>query len=369
MTDAPEPSPASADQQAAAADRDDSGIGSDDRGDREAGHVPVMLAEVLEGLAPRPGMTVIDGTLGRGGHALRLLERTAPDGVLVGLDRDPAALAACEARLVAFQGRLLLRQFSYADLANVPVREEVRTALTVVAGTRDQRDPGDDGLADAILLDLGVSSPQLDAPDRGFGLRHTDDPLDLRFDPTAGATAADLIAGTPERDLADLLFNLGDERHSRRIAARLKQAARDGKMQTIAHLIDAIWSAMPQPARERARRDRNRDRDNTRAVSIHPATRTLLALRIAVNDELGALQRFIDALPDLLRHDGRCAIISFHSGEDRIVKHAFRALRLGRHFQIATSKPLVPTSDECRRNPRARSAKLRIIVRSAEPLP
>jgi 16S rRNA (cytosine1402-N4)-methyltransferase len=301
-----------------------------------------MLDEVLAYLAPRDGGVYCDATVGGGGHAERILEASSPSGRIIGIDRDPNALSAARARLARFGDRATFIHGTFADAST----------LLEAAGV-----PAVDGL----LVDLGVSSPQLDHPERGFSFQK-EGPLDMRMDPTTGESAAELIAHLPVDDLAVLLRNFGEERYARRIARAIKDAYARGDLQTTTRLAEVIARTIPT-------RERHKD----------PATRTFQALRIAVNDELSQLDRLLASFPILLRPGGRFVVISFHSLEDVRVKHRFRelarvsglppdlAVQLGeRHqaeVQILTRKPVVATADEVAQNPRARSAKLRAAER------
>ncbi len=317
-----------------------------DAGYEAAGHIPVLLAEVLDALAPRPGGLYLDGTLGAGGHTAALLEASAPDGRVLGLDRDPAALAAARARLAPFGDRLVTVHASYAEMGS----------LAPAHGF---------GAVDGILLDLGFSSLQIDDPARGFSFRH-DGPLDMRFDTRGGLTAAQIVNTWPEDEIAGILFEYGEERHSRRIA-RAIVAARP--IETTARLAEvvraAVRGAMP------GGRGRGRER-------IDPATRTFQALRIAVNDELGELARALPQAVELLRPGGRLAVISFHSLEDRIVKrflrdaardfipdpaHPMGGVETAPLLRLITRKPVTASDAESEANPRARSARLRAAER------
>jgi 16S rRNA (cytosine1402-N4)-methyltransferase len=299
-------------------------------------HQPVLLAEVLDGLALKPGARVIDGTLGAGGHAEAMLEAIAPTGQLLGIDRDTSALETAQARLAPFAGRLLVWHGSYADMAQAAAETEF-------------------GSVDAVLLDLGLSSLQLDDPQRGFAFRY-DAPLDMRFDQRTPQTAADLVNDLPEEELAELIRDYGEERYARRIA-RAIVAARP--LQSTTALQETVARAVPHTHRER----------------IHPATRTFQALRIAVNDELGTLERGLPQAVDLLKPGGRLAVISFHSLEDRIVKQFVRREASDcicppeqpvctcdhqERLCPVSRKPITASAAEIARNPRARSAKLRI---------
>ncbi|MGD2205265.1 MAG: 16S rRNA (cytosine(1402)-N(4))-methyltransferase RsmH [Anaerolineae bacterium] len=304
-------------------------------------HIPVLYDEVLAGLQVRPGLCHIDATVGAGGHASGILCASAPTGRLLGLDADPEAISFARQVLQPFGDRAILQVANFRRLKD--------TALSL--GFEQ---------VDSILMDLGLSSRQLADAERGFSFNH-DGPLDMRFDPTEGQSAADLVNQLPEAELADILWRHGEERHSRRIA-RAIVAARP--IITTGQLADRV-------ARTVGHRER-----------IHPATRTFQALRIAVNDELGALAQALPQARDLLRPGGRLAVISFHSLEDRIVKRFYRqeardcicppkipvcACGHRATLRIITRKPTRPTEQEVTHNPKSRSAKLRIAERLAEP--
>jgi 16S rRNA (cytosine1402-N4)-methyltransferase len=299
-------------------------------------HVPVLLQEVLAGLQPRPGGRYIDGTLGAGGHAAAILQACAPDGRLLGMDRDPVALTAARAALAPFGGRAQIVHGSYTEMGDA-----ARGFAPV----------------DGILLDLGLSSLQLDDPARGFAFQH-DGPLDMRFDPQAELTAAEIVNTWPLAELADIIFQFGEERHSRRIAAAIGRAR---PLRTTTELAAVVAQAV-----------------GGRREKIHPATRTFQALRMAVNGELEAVAAVLPLAVSLLGPGGRLAVIAFHSLEDRLVKDFIRAqarppaddpARPPAHFvpvlSEVTRKPVMATAEEIARNPRARSARLRL----AEKLP
>ena len=294
-----------------------------------AEHIPVLLQETLEHLDPQPGHTVVDCTVGLGGHAVELLKRIAPGGTLIGLDLDPRNLELARPRLEEAGGTFELHHANFAGL------------LKVLGGRR----------ADGILADLGVSSPHLDDPARGFSLRRPG-PLDMRMDPTRGPTAADLVNRMGERELADAIFELGDEGDSRRIARLIVERRRRGRIDTTEALSDVICEA------------RRFTRHRAAGAKLHPATRTFQALRILVNRELENLDALLAVLPQCLRPGGVAAIISFHSGEDRRVKRAFREGKAAGKYSDA-GKLVRPGEEETRSNPRARSAKLRW-VRAAD---
>lgn len=291
-------------------------------------HLPVLTAEVIDFLQPGRGGQFVDCTVGLGGHAAAILEAGATR--LLGFDRDPAALTLSRDTLAPFGDRVDLVHADYRSF------EEVLDArgLSQVDGT---------------LADLGVSSMQLDGAGRGFSFQR-DEPLDMRMDTSAGPTAADLVATASEESLADAIFAYGEERFSRRIARALVLARIEGPIATTGSLAAIVRRAVPY-------------RGHTR---IDPATRTFQALRIWVNRELDGLDRFIESAVRRLRAGARLVVISFHSLEDRIVKHTLRGLaQSDAAVKILTKRPLIPTDEEIRRNPRSRSAKLRAAERVA----
>jgi 16S rRNA (cytosine1402-N4)-methyltransferase len=277
-------------------------------------------------LRPRRAGWMIDGTVGMGGHAEALLENTADDVRLLGIDRDPEALARAAMRLTRFGARAILHRGSFSDLRSIASSLQVMDAQSV-------------------LLDLGLSSYQLEESGRGFSFQATE-PLDMRFDPNASRTAADLVNRLSAKDLARILWEHGQEPYARRIGHRIVASR---PLRTTADLVAAVRAAVP-----RARWPRR----------THVATRTFQALRMAVNDEEGALARGLPQALSLLSAGGRCGVISFHSGEDRIVKRTFRSLRSASFVELEPS-PLTPGAEEVRANPRARSAKLRVLERVA----
>ena len=288
-----------------------------------AGHVPVLTAEVLRLLRPERGGVFVDCTVGLGGHSLALLEAGATR--VIGLDRDSDALTEARTTLSAFADRVDLVHADYRTIEDVLDRRGIQ-------------------LVDGALADLGVSSMQLDSPGRGFSFQR-DEPLDMRMDRATGTTAAHLIAGSTEEELADTIYEYGEERFSRRIARALVAARRESPIETTGRLASIVRRAVPT-------------RGYTR---IDPATRTFQAFRIWVNRELEGLDRFLEALSRRLRVGARLVVITFHSLEDRIVKHTLRALAHGdtATLKVLTKKPVVADEDEVRENPRARSAKLR----------
>ncbi|NLE39763.1 MAG: 16S rRNA (cytosine(1402)-N(4))-methyltransferase RsmH [Pirellulaceae bacterium] len=286
-------------------------------------HVAVLLDEVLEWTAARPGGLIVDGTFGGGGHARALARIVGETGLVIGIDRDPAAIELGQARSAGMPIRLF--QGNYCDLP------EVLEELGVEA-------------VDGIVLDLGLSSDQLADSDRGFSFSG-DGPLDLRFDPTRGEPTWRLVNRLGEKNLADLIYAYGEERFSRRIARAIVEQRRKSEIRTAAELAELIRRSVPRQRHER----------------IDPATRTFQALRIASNEELKSLDIALQRLPDCLKPGGRLAIISFQSLEDRRVKEAFRN---DPRCEALTKKPIRPTEEEIERNPRARSAKLRVAARA-----
>jgi 16S rRNA (cytosine1402-N4)-methyltransferase len=306
-------------------------------------HTPVLLDAVRDALQLAPGAACIDGTLGGGGHAAALLTAIQPGGRLLGIDADPAALRAAEARLAALPAAAdppASYTLVHGNFVNIGAIAHTHTFDAV----------------DGILLDLGVSSHQLDTAERGFSFGAAG-PLDMRLDPTQGPTAADLLAELSERELADLIYRYGEERKSRRIARFIVEERERQPLSSTAQLAALVARALGGPPRR---------------GGIHPATRTFQALRIAVNRELEHLEAALPQAVELLRPGGRLAVISFHSLEDRIVKTFFRAesgyggseapdrpVRL----RIITRKPIGASDDEQQANPRSRSARLRVAER------
>ncbi len=286
-------------------------------------HIPVLADEVLAWLAPRPGSVLVDGTLGGGGHTRLLAQQVGGAGRVIGLDRDPEVIQAA-GPLIDTHPQVSVFQANYAELGHVLADLEL---------------PAVDG----IVLDLGLSSDQLADPRRGFSFEQ-DGPLDLRFDPTCGEPAWALLARWNERTLADVLYQFGQERFSRRIARRIVLTRRQQPIRTSGQLADLVRRCVPR----------------SRGHRIDPATRTFQALRIAVNGEIDSLNHALAELPDLLRPGGRLVIIAFHSLEDRPVKQAFRQ---DPRLENLTRKPVRPTAAEVARNPRSRSAKLRAAQR------
>ena len=305
-------------------------------GGREAGHlslnhVPVLLKEAIDFLNVRHGGTYIDATVGLGGHSYEIAKRLGAPGHLIGLDKDPAALEKADVRL-----RTSDLSESKADWPTIELRHASFAGLAEVGGLR----------ADGLLADIGVSSLQLTDAARGFSFQ-ADGPLDMRMDPRSERTAEQVVNHLDERELADVIYEFGEERRSRRIARAI---VRSRPIRSTAHLADVI-SAAARPMNQAERR-------------IHPATRTFQALRIFVNRELDDLKALLEAAPRILKPGGRVVVISFHSLEDRIVKDAFREGSIkDKHFRVLTRKPVTASKEEQDRNPRARSAKLRAAER------
>lgn len=304
-------------------------------------HQPVMVEEVLHFLAPRPGGVYVDGTVGAGGHAEAILRAVGGRATLIGIDRDPDALARARHNLHRFRGSVRLVQGDFADIDWILNSQEV-------------------GKVDGILLDLGMSSMQVDAAERGFSFR-SDGPLDMRMDPSQKLTAADVVNSYAESDLIRVLRTYGEERHAPRIVRAIVAARRKAPLRTTHELSGIIERAYPAGSR-----------------GYHPARRTFQALRIEVNAELQALERVLEAAPDVLAADGRVVVISYHSLEDRLTKRTIAGF-VGRGTSLPglgappetgvlaelTPNAVLPSSAETERNPRASSARLRAAVRRA----
>jgi 16S rRNA (cytosine1402-N4)-methyltransferase len=307
-------------------------------GHGQAGHVPVLLKEAIEFLAIRRGGTYIDATVGLGGHSLEIAKRLGAPGHLIGLDKDPAALEIAREKLVVGRSSLVV--------GNLPDQRPDWPEITLIHGSfadlaSDERRATYDG----ILADLGMSSLQLNDPARGFSFQ-AEGPLDMRMNPQDERTAEQVVNHLDERELADVIYEFGEERRSRRIARAI---VRSRPIRSTAQLAQVI-SAAARPMNQAERR-------------IHPATRTFQALRIFVNHELQDLRELLKAAPQLLKPGGRLVIISFHSLEDRIVKDALRDGVKQGHYQLLTKKPVTAGAEEVDRNPRSRSAKLRAAER------
>jgi 16S rRNA (cytosine1402-N4)-methyltransferase len=304
-------------------------------------HISVLPDEVLSALSPRPGGIYVDGTLGGAGHAGLILGASAPDGMLIGFDRDAEAIAVAGERLAPFGDRARLFQRNFSSIA---------ATLSEI---------GVDAI-DGFVLDLGVSSHQLDRDERGFSFMH-DAPLDMRMDRGSGPSAADLVNTLAEEELFRIISQYGEERWAKRVASFIAKARDERPIETTLELVDIIKGAIPKAKWEER---------------LHPATRTFQALRIAVNEELKSLEDGLADLLKFLRKGGRGAVISFHSLEDRIVKESFRDAAIGctcpkglpgcvcgrvPQFKVVTRKPLRATEEEVATNPRSRSARLRVV--------
>lgn len=293
-------------------------------------HEPVMTAEVLAYLAPRPGQTIVDATVGLGGHSAQILPRLGPQGRLIAVDCDAQALEVSRQRLSRWAGQMTFVHDRFQQLPDILAR----CGVTAV---------------DGILLDVGISSMQLDAPERGFTFAY-EAPLDMRMDPESDVTAQDLINYLSERELAQVFWAYGEERYSRAIARAIARQRRGAPLRTTTQLAALVEHTVP-----RGRWPRH----------IHPATRVFQALRIAVNHELDALRTVLPSAMAHLTPGGRLVIVTFHSLEDRLVKHAFRQAAREGEVTVLTKKPVVPGAEERQRNPRARSAKLRVVEKLA----
>jgi 16S rRNA (cytosine1402-N4)-methyltransferase len=296
-----------------------------------SGHDPVLLAETLDTLNPQPGETIIDCTLGRGGHSSHIAGRLGPTGLLIGIDADPRNLEYASERVKQAAPNCPARFFhaNFAELSDVLKAAEIPSV-------------------DGMLADLGLSTNQLF--DKHYGLSFAAPmPLDMRIDPRIDKTAADLVNSMKEDDLANVLYELAQERYSRRIARKIGEARRVSPITTTERLADVVRSAIPKRGGA--------------PEKIDPATRTFMALRMAVNREVQNLEVLLDQAPKFLKPGGRLAVISFHSTEDRLVKQAFRSAEQTGLLAILTKRPLTPTDNEISTNPRSRSAKLRAAVR------
>jgi len=310
---------------------------------KPAFHEPVMLKEAVDSLNCRPGCIFLDGTVGGGGHACEILKRTAPDGVLVGIDFDDDALLESRRKLKLFGDRALLVKGNFADLSTILSNLDIKKV-------------------DGILLDLGVSSYQLKTADRGFSIL-ADAPLDMRMNQNGGLNAYDLVNNLSEKELEKIIRDYGEEIAARRVVRAISARRKEAPIETTRELAEIVAYAIPRHLKKR---------------KIHPATKTFQALRIAVNDELANLHKSINDGMDVLKKKGRFSVISFHSLEDRIVKNLFRSWEKGcvcppdfpicvcnreSKLKVLTKKPVIPGESEINSNPRARSARLRTAER------
>jgi 16S rRNA (cytosine1402-N4)-methyltransferase len=315
------------------------------QGNAEVGHVPVLLKEAIDFLAVKRGGTYLDATVGLGGHSCEIAKRLGAPGHLIGFDKDPAALEVARKKLAPVDSRSSL-------VVSEPISERLTTndqrpgldwpTVTLLHGSFAElvNDQGP-ATADGILADLGVSSLQLGDPERGFSFQ-AEGPLDMRMNPMSGETAEQVVNHIDERELADVIYEFGEERRSRRIARAI---VRSRPIRTTTQLVEVVAAAA---------RSMNRKHER-----IHPATRTFQALRIFVNRELDDLNALLEAAPRVLKPGGRLVVISFHSLEDRIVKDAMRDGAKQGWYQLLTKKPLTASEEEIERNPRSRSAKMR----------
>ena len=294
------------------------------------GHNPVLVQKLAERISLPTDGAMVDATLGHGGHSLLFGSTLGPEGIIIGLDVDANCLSRAQTNLNDLACRTLLVRSNFAHTAEVLVDQGI-------------------GKVDFILADLGFCSAQLTDPDKGLSFQENMK-LDMRLDSRLKVTAADIVNSTDEKELADIIFKYGQDRASRRIARFIVQYRQIQPINSTAQLSAVICKALNQPAA-------------ARYGKIHPATRTFQALRIAVNDELGQLHRLLTSAPDILKKDGRIAIISFHSLEDKIVKDDFRQKKSDGIYEVLTKKPLVASRSEIQDNPRSRSAKLRIAKR------
>jgi 16S rRNA (cytosine1402-N4)-methyltransferase len=291
-----------------------------------------MLEEVLQVLVPRPGEVAVDCTLGKGGHASELLKRVGPTGRLIGLDLDPSGLEGAREVLSAIGSNFTLRHANFAALASILAAENLQ--------------------ADVVLADLGMSSMQVDAVERGFSFAR-DAPLDMRMDPTRGSTAAELLARLSAEELAAAICELGDEPQAEEIARAIVSQRTNGLLKRTGQLVELIQRAAP------VKIERGPGQPTPRQQRIRPVARVFQTLRILVNRELANLDQLLRILPEALQPGGRVAVISFHSGEDRLVKSAFRDRFRAGVFAAVSEEPIRARFEERQRNPRSRSAKLR----------
>ena len=290
-------------------------------------HNPVLIEEVLDFLDLAPGKIIVDATIGGGGHAEQILQKISPGGMLIGIDRDPESLRIAHERLKPMQGSFKLINRNFRDI------KEIISDLKI-------------GEIDGLLFDLGISGIQMGTPERGFSIKNPG-PLDMRMDRNQSLTAKDLVNRLTERELSVLIKDFGEERFHKRIAKAIVDSRRHGEIKDTAELAAVICGSLPYGRRGR----------------IHPATRTFQALRIAVNQELEAIEGALKDAAGLLRKGGRICVISFHSLEDRIVKHTFREFKAKGVFRIVTKKPVTAKWEEVSGNPRSRSAKLRAAIK------
>lgn len=293
-------------------------------------HRPVMCKEAVKCLGLRPGLTIVDATIGTAGHAMKILEGISPGGTLIGIDRDADSLSVAQENLKGYEDNVILAHSDFRNIDKILTERHIKKI-------------------DGILFDLGLSSYQLDSRERGFSFRY-DAPLDMRMDRTSYILAYDLVNNLTEKEISDILWSFGQERFHNRIAKYVVKERSRTPVSTTQQLKDIILRAIPYRFGRHSR--------------IHPATRTFQALRIAVNRELEALDEALSKVGQFLKKNGVVCVISFHSLEDRIVKHNFKEYAAQGIYRIITKKPLTPTEDEIADNPRARSARLRAACRT-----
>lgn len=289
-------------------------------------HIAVLIKEVLEYLDPKPGENFIDCTVGQGGHARTILEKTGPDGKILGIDQDPEQIEICRKNLLDFEERIILVNSSYTKLKEIVKEHNFK--------------------ADGILLDLGMSSYHIDESGRGFSLKK-DEPLDMRYNPEDTLTAKEIVNTYPVEEIERILREYGEERFAKKISEEI--AKERGEIKSTFQLVEIIRRAIPSKFRQER---------------IHFATRTFQALRIATNKELENIENVLPQLLEVLKENGRIAIISFHSLEDRIIKNFFRDKSKENILKILTKKPITVSFEEKKQNPRSRSAKLRVIIKN-----
>jgi len=295
----------------------------------EIKHKPVMLKESIEFLNLRKGMTIVDATVGTGGHAIEVLKMISPSGKLIGIDRDKDSLELAKENLEEYKSQCVFVNDNFSNIDKILEKLKIDTI-------------------DGALLDLGISSFQLDDYVRGFSFSK-EGKLDMRMDRKVNLSAFDLVNNLTQKEIASILWNFGEERYSSRIARAIVENRRFSAINTTTQLVDLVSRALPHFGKYQR---------------IHPATRTFQALRIAVNQELASLDLFLNKIGKFLKKDARVCIISFHSLEDRIVKKSFRALSATDQFRLVFKKPLIPNQDEMNDNPRSRSAKFRVLERA-----
>lgn len=311
-------------------------------------HIPVMCREAVEYLNLRPGLTIVDATIGTAGHAMKILEKITPGGRLIGIDRDADSLLIAGDRLKEFNQNVDLVHADFRSIDKILLGLNLNPVRNYRATSKEKEVSDGVKKIDGILFDLGASSYQLDSQERGFSFRYNA-PLDMRMDKTSYILAYDLVNNLTEKEISDILWSFGQERWHNRIAKYLVRERGRHPISTTNQLKEIVLRAIPYKFSGHQR--------------IHPATRTFQALRIAVNRELEALSEALEHIPEFLKKGAVVCVISFHSLEDRLVKHNFRENAHRGIYRLITKKPLAPTDEEIKENPRARSAKMRAAVR------